>query len=83
MNIIFFSRREGRARHFNLAHPFAVAAFAAVLVAILAFLYSFWAIAGSGQEAVYWGFLLLMAGVPVYVWVKRGQAASRLEGQSS
>ena len=54
-----------------------------VLVAILAFLYSFWAIAGSGQEAVYWGFLLLMAGVPVYVWVKRGQPASRLEGQSS
>jgi APA family basic amino acid/polyamine antiporter len=54
-----------------------------VLVAILAFLYSSWAIAGSGQEAVYWGFLLLMAGVPVYVWVKRGQAASRLEGQSS
>jgi basic amino acid/polyamine antiporter, APA family len=48
----------------------------AVLVAILAFLYSFWAIAGSGQEAVYWGFLLLMAGVPVYVWVRRGRVAS-------
>ena len=48
----------------------------AVLVAMLAFLYSFWAIAGSGQEAVYWGFLLLMAGVPVYVWVRRGRAAS-------
>ena len=40
MNIIFFSRREGRARHFNLAHPFAVAAFAAVLVAILATAFS-------------------------------------------
>ncbi len=48
----------------------------AVLVAVLAFVYSFWAIAGSGQEAVYWGFLLLMAGVPVYVWVRRGRAAS-------
>ncbi|MCI0656887.1 MAG: amino acid permease [Acidobacteria bacterium] len=47
-----------------------------VLVAILAFLYSFWAIAGSGQEAVYWGFLLLMAGVPVYVWVRRGRVVS-------
>jgi basic amino acid/polyamine antiporter, APA family len=45
-----------------------------VLVAIFAFLYSFWAIAGSGQEAVYWGFLLLMGGVPVYVWVKREHA---------
>jgi len=40
MNIIFFSRREGRARHFNLAHPVAVAAFAAVLVAILATAFS-------------------------------------------
>ena len=40
MNIIFFSRREGRARHFNLGHPFAVAAFATVLVAILATAFS-------------------------------------------
>ena len=40
MNIIFFSRREGRARHFNLAHPLAVTAFAAVLVAILATAFS-------------------------------------------
>ncbi len=35
MNIIFFSRREGRARHFNLGHPLAVLSFATVLVAIL------------------------------------------------
>lgn len=35
MNIIFFSRREGRAKHFNLGHPLAVASFAAVLLAIL------------------------------------------------
>ena len=40
MNIIFFSRREGRARHFNLGHPFAVAAFATVLIAILATAFS-------------------------------------------
>ena len=40
MNIIFFSRREGRARHFNLGHPFAVGAFATVLVAILATAFS-------------------------------------------
>jgi murein DD-endopeptidase MepM/ murein hydrolase activator NlpD len=40
MNIIFFSRREGRARHFNLGHPFAVASFAAVLIAILATAFS-------------------------------------------
>src|ERR1041384_446214 len=40
MNIIFFSRREGRARHFNLGHPFAVAAFAAVVLAILSAAFS-------------------------------------------
>jgi len=40
MNIIFFSRREGRARHFNLGHPLAVAASATVLVAILAAVFS-------------------------------------------
>ena len=28
------------------------------------------AIAGSGRDAVYWGFLLLLAGVPVYVGVR-------------
>ncbi len=39
------------------------------LVGGLAFLYSLWAVAGSGRDTVYWGFLLLMAGVPVYVWI--------------
>ncbi|TNE62721.1 MAG: amino acid permease [Alphaproteobacteria bacterium] len=36
------------------------------LIAAAGFLYTLWAIAGSGTEAVYWGFLLLMVGVPVY-----------------
>lgn len=31
-----------------------------------AFVYSVWAIAGTGYESVYWGFLLLLAGMPVY-----------------
>ncbi len=34
------------------------------------FIYSAWTIAGSGAETVYWGFLLLIAGIPVYVWFK-------------
>jgi basic amino acid/polyamine antiporter, APA family len=45
-------------------------------IALLAFLYSFWAIAGAGQETVYWGFLLLIAGVPIYVWLRRGTGAT-------
>jgi basic amino acid/polyamine antiporter, APA family len=39
--------------------------------AALAFVYSLWAIGGAGQETVYWGFLLLVAGLPVYVVVVR------------
>lgn len=38
-------------------------------IAALAFGYSLWAIGGAGAEVVYWGFLLLLAGLPVYVWL--------------
>lgn len=42
-------------------------------IAILAFVYSLIAIGGAGAETVYWGFLLLLLGLPVYVWVTRGR----------
>lgn len=42
-------------------------------IASIAFIYSLWAVIGSGEEAVYWGFVSLMAGVPFYVWMKRKQ----------
>ncbi|NVJ69126.1 MAG: amino acid permease [Alphaproteobacteria bacterium] len=41
------------------------------VVAALGFGYAFWIIAGSGHESVYWAFLLLLAGMPIYVWVTR------------
>ena len=41
------------------------------IVALMAFGYSMWAIGGAGADVVYWGFLLLLAGLPVYVWVVR------------
>jgi APA family basic amino acid/polyamine antiporter len=37
--------------------------------AAVAFVYSLWAMGGAGQETVYWGFLLLMGGLPVYVFM--------------
>jgi APA family basic amino acid/polyamine antiporter len=43
----------------------------AAIIAMLAFVYSMVAIGGAGQETVYWGFLLLMLGLPVYVWIVR------------
>jgi APA family basic amino acid/polyamine antiporter len=36
-----------------------------------AFLYAMWAVIGAGQETVYLGFILLLAGLPVYVWLRR------------
>jgi APA family basic amino acid/polyamine antiporter len=45
---------------------------ASALVAGLAFVYSFFAVGGAGADVVFWGFLLLVAGLPVYVWVTRG-----------
>lgn len=53
--------RLGRA---SITHGFRV-------VAGLAFTYALWAIGGAGQETVYWGFLLLMSGLPVFVWITR------------
>ena len=43
------------------------------LIAALAFVYSLFAIGGAGTETVYYGFLLIMSGLPVYVWVARGK----------
>jgi basic amino acid/polyamine antiporter, APA family len=43
----------------------------ASVAALLAFGYSIWMIAGAGKDVVYWGFLLLLMGLPVYIWVKR------------
>ena len=42
----------------------------ALIYGIPAFLYSFWAIVGSGLEPVYYGFILLLVGIPVYIWSK-------------
>ena len=41
----------------------------ATVVAVLAFIYSLWTIIGSGAEAVYYGFIFLLLGIPVYVYM--------------
>ena len=41
------------------------------IVAGVAFTYALWAVYGAGQETVFWGFLLLMAGLPVFVLITR------------
>ncbi|HUL72125.1 MAG TPA: amino acid permease [Vicinamibacterales bacterium] len=42
-----------------------------VTLALIAFVFSFAAIIGAGANTVFWGFMLLLAGLPVYVWVVR------------
>ncbi len=44
------------------------------ILGLLAFAYALWAINGAGQEAVFWGFLLFLSGMPFYVlfkWMNR------------
>ena len=52
------------------------------VIAMFAFIYSIWAIAGSGQETVYWGFILLMCGIPIYVWIRWKQSKNFEENNS-
>jgi len=40
------------------------------IIFILGLIYSLWALGGSGEDAVYWGFILAMASVPVYIVIK-------------
>jgi len=41
----------------------------AIVISIIAFSFSMWMLIGSGQEIVYWGFIMLMLGVPFYVYM--------------
>jgi basic amino acid/polyamine antiporter, APA family len=41
-----------------------------LIIAFLAFFYALWAVAGSGQEVVYWGFILLISGIPIFILMK-------------
>jgi APA family basic amino acid/polyamine antiporter len=52
----------------HLRHPLHLAR--DLTVAVLALVFSFWALQGSGEKAVYYGVFGLLLGVPVYVWHK-------------
>ena len=48
--------------------------FKITMLSILGFLYSLWAIYGSGSDTVFYGFLLLLLGIPFYVLMKHNQS---------
>ncbi len=41
------------------------------IVAALALVYSLYALVGTGKESLLWGAVLLAAGMPVYLWMRR------------
>ncbi len=44
-----------------------------LVLSLLAFCFSMWVVIGCGQEVVFLGFILLMLGIPFYVWLKRNE----------
>jgi APA family basic amino acid/polyamine antiporter len=40
----------------------------AILLASLTFIFCMWVMLGLGQEAVFWGFFLILSSVPIYVF---------------
>jgi len=45
-----------------------------IALASLAFAFSLWATAGAGRDTLYWGTLLMLAGLPLYAWQKWTEA---------
>jgi len=41
-----------------------------VIIAILASIYSFWTILASGQEIIFYGMILMLTSIPLYVYVR-------------
>ncbi|MBN2690008.1 MAG: amino acid permease [Gammaproteobacteria bacterium] len=54
-----------------LQHEFGFKKAAHILVAILAALYVFWAIVGSGERVFFYGSILIFSGIPLYVLMIR------------
>ncbi len=61
--LVIFTRERERFQGENLARS--------KIIAVIALLYSLWAIVGLGWKILGLGCLLLLAGVPVFIWMKR------------
>lgn len=59
--VLFITRREA----FKLKYPKL-----SLSVSVIAGIYAFWMVIGAGHEVVFYGTLLFLSGVPVYVWIK-------------
>jgi basic amino acid/polyamine antiporter, APA family len=48
-----------------------------LFIALIAFSYSVWAIAGSGQDIVFFGTIFTLASLPLYAWVQKYKAIKK------
>jgi basic amino acid/polyamine antiporter, APA family len=53
------------------------------IIAVIAFAYSVWTVIGSGAQTVLYGFVLLLVGIPVYVWMRKQQSDAALKAGES
>jgi APA family basic amino acid/polyamine antiporter len=44
-------------------------------IALVCFIFLLWATYGVGQEVIFYGFIVMMAGVPLYIWFKTSERA--------
>lgn len=49
---------------------------ALAILGVLGAAYALWALWGAGAQALLWGGALLLAGLPVYFWMRRGRASA-------
>ena len=40
-----------------------------IVISVIALAFSFWALAGSGYQAIYYGVIVFFVGVPIYAWM--------------
>ncbi|MGH7540825.1 MAG: amino acid permease, partial [Gemmatimonadota bacterium] len=71
MTALMLALREGAARRRRVGRA---------AVSVAAFAFSVVAIVGAGRDTVYWGFLLLVAGLPVYAAMRWRPAGARGSG---
>jgi APA family basic amino acid/polyamine antiporter len=64
--LVILARDGKRSPEERLAGP--------AVIAVLALVYSLWAIVGAGRDSIFWGLVLLVAGIPFY-WLQARRRA--------
>jgi arginine:agmatine antiporter len=52
-------------------------------IELIAFIFAIFTLYGSGAEPVLYGLVLLMLGIPVYVWQRRNTSAMQVDSEET